>query len=360
MQILQKRQTGESELPASLTYGEIAIDKRGRLHTADAAGKVVNPLGPALEAVSSTQYDVKMLQLQEILEKKEPPMLGGFAEGFGDTKKQYTKSKCTVDTSAHQLKFDGDNEVNANEFFGATNIGAAYTTNTVTAVISAAKAEGTIKSVSFWVEVQHAAPEASFYTGKIYGLQNPNESGTLLGGNLEGNGFEFRVTLDNPAKYPYYKAVITRIRTEVVIVGGRDGAGDFESLSTDGSGVYPSANASISYYKDATAPVDGYYTTKVIDLGVPVESGEVYLHYPALPAGATLAVKLGTDTKNHVALSPEGEERTVTLGGKSLRERKYRVPTYAKAVSGVSVRVDGHREKLSDVLSVNDICVAMR
>ena len=355
MQILQKRQTGESELPASLTYGEIAIDKRGRLHTADAAGKVVDPLEPALEAVSSTQYDVKMLQLQEILEKKEPPMLGGFAEGVGDTKKQ-----CTVDTSAHQLKFDGDNEVNANEFFSATNIGAAYTTNTVTAVISAAKAEGTIKSVSFWVEVQHAAPEASFYTGKIYGLQNPNESGTLLGGNLEGNGFEFRVTLDNPAKYPYYKAVITRIRTEVVIVGGRDGAGDFESLSTDGSGVYPSANASISYYKDATAPVDGYYTTKVIDLGVPVESGEVYLHYPALPAGATLAVKLGTDTKNHVALSPEGEERTVTLGGKSLRERKYRVPTYAKAVSGVSVRVDGHREKLSDVLSVNDICVAMR
>ena len=107
MQILQKRQTGESAIPASLSYGEIAIDKRGRLHTADETGTVVDPLEPALDAVSSTQYDVKMLQLQAVLEKKEPPMLGGFVEAFGDTKKRYSATKCTVDTTTHQLKFDG-------------------------------------------------------------------------------------------------------------------------------------------------------------------------------------------------------------------------------------------------------------
>lgn len=361
MQILQKRQTGENELPASLTYGEIAIDKRGRLHTADAAGKVVNPLEPALEAVSSTQYDVKMLQLQEILEKKEPPMLGGFAEGFGDTKKQWTKSKCTVDTSAHQLKFDGDNGQTENKGFYSENSGlGTFTGSAVTAVMQCPEGAGSVEYVELVVGFfPYVAHEQSKISVAAYGRTSPSSGGVALSARIVSvNNYSVTVRVDKPETHPYYAFIVSN--SAGYGYEGATGIGDFSHLPPDGSGKYPGVSGTIQKFTNATAPVDGYYTTKVIDLGVPVESGEVYLHYPALPAGASLTVKLGTDTKNHVALSPEGEERTVTLGGKTLKERKYLIPAYAKAVSGVSVRVDGHREKLSDVLAVNDICVCMR
>ena len=360
MQILHKRQTGASETPESLAYGEIAIDKRGYLHTADEDGGAVDPLTPAMSVISNTQYDVKMLQLESILEEKEPPMLGGFIEGFGDTRKRQTASKCTVDTAAHTLTFDGDNAVNATKTFSTNSqLGSTYQLDTVTGVISAAAAVGTVTEVRFEVEISWVYPEVGDFTGNIYGLTSPQDAGTLLGGTVYTDDFTAGVKVSSPQKYPYYKGVITNNGPRAM-PGSPTGKGDFESMSSDSSGVYPSAWARLSYYQAATETVDGYYVTKVVDLGVPVEEGEVYLHYKALPEGATLTPKVGGATSGQTALETEGEERTVTVNGETLRERKYRIPPFAEAVSGVSVRVDGHREALGDELVLCDICVVMR
>ena len=363
MQILQKRQTGENEIPTSLTYGEIAIDKRGRLHTADETGTVVDPLEPALDAVSSTQYDVKMLQLQAVLEKKEPPMLGGFVEAFGDTKKRYSATKCTVDTTTHQLKFDGTDggAVDWSCYAGVEHL-ATYQSEQVTALAHFAQEADSVEEVRFSLEtsVNETWPPETL-TGAIYGRASAGGARTKLSSTVTTELRMVHVTAASPAKYAYYELELTG--SSGYSYQGylrEDGLGDFESLSDDGNGVYPAVTATVKATKASTQAEDGSYITKVIELGVPVESGEVYLHYPALPEGATLAVKLGTDTKNHVALSPEGEERTVTLGSTTLKERKYLIPPFAEAVSGVSVRIDGHREKLEDVLAVSDICVAMR
>lgn len=359
MQILQKRQTGENEIPTSLTYGEIAIDKRGRLHTSDETGTVVNPLEPALDAISNTQYDVKMLQLDRILEKKEPPMLGGFIEAFGDTKKRYSATKCTLDTSAHQLNFNGDNKINGSASFSTMNLGSVYGSAPVNAVITTPSTAQNVQSVSFTVETTswETYPTSAF-TGKIYGKQTVDGARTPLASELSTGSKDVTVKTENSTRYAFYELELTN-NAGYQYVGGDD-TGDFTRLSTDQSGKYPGITAQITAITPATAPVDGSYITKVIDLGVPVESGEVYLHYPALPEGATLAVLIGTATSGHVALEPEGEERTVTLGSTSLKERKYLIPPFAGAVTGVSVRVDGHREQLEDVLAVSDICVAMR
>lgn len=364
MQILQKRQTGENEIPTSLTYGEIAIDKRGRLHTADETGTVVDPLEPALDAVSSTQYDVKMLQLQAVLEKKEPPMLGGFVEAFGDTKKRYSATKCTVDTSAHRLKFDGSNEREIVETFSTSSwsIPAAYQDASISAMVCFADtAEATsVEQISFQVELTtHEIYPTESFTGAIYGRTTQSGARTRLASVITADTKCINVTASNPKNYAFYEMELSN-SAGYSYQGQLDGKEKFTSLSTSSTGAYPSVIAEIHAKKVGTAAEDGSYITKVIELGVPVESGEVYLHYPALPEGATLAVKLGTDTKNHVALSPEGEERTVTLGSTTLKERKYLIPPFAEAVNGVSVRIDGHREQLEDVLAVNDICVAMR
>lgn len=359
MQILQKRQTGESAIPASLSYGEIAIDKRGRLHTADETGTVVDPLEPALDAIFNTQYDVKMLQLEQILEKKEPPMLGGFIEAFGDTKKRYSATKCAVDTSAHRLVFNGLTETESSQSYqadGTETGGVTVSLQTVKATVARPAELVNTSLIEFNCEAFSSSGSPT-YTGTIYGKNTPEETGTKLSVTFESQGaakiFQAELTED----YAYY--TFTLNVSAPVSFFQMTGKGDFYSLTSSG-GSYPSIHCTLTGKRQSTSLSDGSYITKVIELGVPVESGEVYLHYPALPEGATLGVKLGTDTENHVALSPEGEERTVTLGSTTLKERKYLIPPFAEAVSGVSVRIDGHREKLEDVLAVSDICVAMR
>ena len=202
MQILQKRQTGESAIPASLSYGEIAIDKRGRLHTTDETGTVVDPLEP----VTWVQYDVKMLQLQGILEKKEPPMLGGFIEAFGDTKKQHSATKCAVDTSAHRLVFNGLTETESSQSYqadGTETGGVTVSLQTVKATVARPAELVNTSLIEFNCEAFSSSGNPT-YTGTIYGKNTPEETGTKLSVTFESQGaakiFQAELTED----YAYY------------------------------------------------------------------------------------------------------------------------------------------------------------
>lgn len=369
MQILQKRQTGESAIPASLAYGELAVDKSGGLYVGAEDGSVLDlglPIERNTEGLSNLGYDVKMLQLQEIAQNVTPPMMGGFIEAYRDKSMMNEASShgVTVDTSSHCCNFDGTEDSGEAPGGSRQYSNSKYTgepmipPNSGEYVISFSEWQQAKKvTLNFTGEYKKFDyPTMSDATLAVYGGETAESCNTSLKSTTverpEG-GSAMSAELNLLTPYPYYRLTVTYDSAmpdgEMILTSCTD-KGSFEKATAYGQ-------VKLTYTKPVIVPVEGSYETKEQALGVQVTGGDLYLHYAALPAEASLVpeVKLGGE---FLELSAENE-RDVTLGGVALKERRYRIPVQAESSDKATVRVTGNRKAVGDSVALYDIVVAL-
>ena len=368
MQVIQKRQTGESAVPESLAYGELAVDRAGGLYAGAEDGSVVDcgaPVRRNAEGLSNLGYDVKMLQLQEIAEGVTPPMQGGFIEAYRDRAMmdEGKSSGVTVDVSEHCCRFDGTEE--SGEVPGGSG-SYSNTKDTTEPMVPLNEAEyviafpksGEAKTVTLNFTGEYRRfdyPGTSDATLAVYGGETAEScSSSLKNATVSrpgGSGMSAEVS--GLAPYPYYRLKLTYSSSlpdgQMELYYGTN-KGSFEKATAYGEVEY-------SYTVAESVPAEGIYETKEIALSAEVSGGDVYLHYTALPAEASLTpeVKLGEE---FLELSAS-EEREVTLGGVAVKERRYRLPVQAETASSAAVRVTGSRKAVSDKVELHDIVVAL-
>lgn len=336
---------------------------------------------------NNLSYDVKMLQLQQILEGNHPNMMGGMIEAFYTTDNLQTREKVTVTTGASgKCAFDGTvSEPSSWDYGGDYNKPSG---GIGTDVIIATGIQGNFKSVSVSIDVN--------------GGYIRDEMGSVLPPTVK---FIRCNTTSGVATIDYEFGVIPMNYHEIPFEY-HEGVASFSNISAGGvtefgilfeaaqyQGVYngfsamsdpgtnreyaadrsqapsvfepaPHKMAATIYlnFSGVLQPADGTVATKSTNLVSTVGGGAVYLHHSAIPNGASLTPKIQLGSNGWTALERDEKvtNRSISIGGRAAYETRYWLPSEIQEASTAALQVVGHRSSVSQKLELYDMMFAGR
>lgn len=337
---------------------------------------------------NNLSYDVKMLQLQQILEGNHPNMMGGMIEAFYTTDNLQTREKVTVTTGASgKCAFDGTTTPTSSWSYGGGERNEQQGAGNQ--VLIATGVQGVFKAVKVSVNFSGGElldeygrlipPSVSFVTlvrpdsgsveqdiGQIP-LQSSETgwgyrfTGTGNFSNVSAGGVtEFGILLEATSYQGYYGSfgATDDPPTGDEFVRDANLPGETEFLPASQK---VAVSVTFTFY-EPDLPADGTVTTKSTDLIAMVGGGAVYLHHSTIPSGASLTPKIQLGDGEWTALERDAKDmnRPVTVGGRSMYETRYWLPAGMAPASAAALQVVGHRTSASHTLELYDMMFAGR
>lgn len=330
---------------------------------------------------NNLSYDVKMLQLQQILEGNHPNMMGGMIEAFYTTNNLQTKQNVTVTTGAlGKCVFNGTSNLASSWSYPG---GSNGTEGTPTMLLIGTEKQGNYKEIKISVSVRGGdnydglgtkqPPTASFVrlargiegasvndkigTISLLGNQHDEYTGTASFKDIYAGGItEFGVLLESASYQGTYGSFYE----------SSDPPTGNEFVGEPGTGFSQAAHAveatvTFTFYEQ-DLPEDGILETKRTNLIATVSGGAMYLHHSTIPSGASLTpkVQLGSGGWSTLERDEKDTNRPVTVGGRSMYETRYWLPADIPNASTATLQVVGHRSSTSQKLELYDMMFAGR